>query len=259
LSLVRLEESHAVARLTLDRPEARNALSVELCDEIVAALDSVSGDARALLITGAGKVFCSGADFAAVSGPGAMRFLPAFERMLEKVARFRLPTVAAIHGAALGGGLQLATVCDFRIATQDAKLGIPSSKLGIVINYENVQRLVLLAGIAVAKEILMTGRTFSGYEAQVAGIVNRSVADEDELGEVSDGFAAGLAANAPLAVQGVKRAIQVVVDTMADARSANETAVADIDRLVGEAYASADLQEGLAAMSEKRPPEFKGH
>ena len=259
MELVQLSARGAFVELLLNRPEARNALSIEMCDAIVAALESVSEDARAVLISGAGKVFCSGADFAAVSGPGAADFLPAFERMLETVARFRLPTVAAIHGAALGGGLQLATVCDFRIATQDAKLGIPSSRLGIVINYENVQRLVLLAGIALAKEILMAGHTLSGYEAQAAGLVNRAVADAEELAEVADGYAAGLASNAPLSVQGVKRAIQLVVDTMADGRSAHESAVAEIDSLVAEAYASKDLQEGLTAMSEKRPPRFKGH
>lgn len=258
MSLVRLERDGALARLTLDRPDARNALSIELCREIVSALGSVDADARAVVIAGAGKVFCSGADFAAVSGPGAVEFLPAFEEMLEAIARFRLPTIARIQGAALGGGLQLATVCDFRVAATDAKLGIPSSKLGIVINYENVQRLVLLAGSAVAKEVLMTGRTYSGAEAEGAGLIHRAVASH-ELDPATNELATTIASNAPLAVQGVKRAIQVVVDTLADARSTNQAAVAEIDALVAEAYASEDLQEGLSALSEKRRPHFKGH
>ncbi|MBW3594375.1 MAG: enoyl-CoA hydratase/isomerase family protein [Actinobacteria bacterium] len=258
MSLVRLERDGALARITLDRPDARNALSVELCHDIVSALESVESDARAVVVAGEGKVFCSGADFAAVSGPGAAEFLPAFENMLETVARFRLPTIARIHGAALGGGLQLATVCDFRVAAVDAKLGIPSSKLGIVINYENVQRLVLLAGSAVTKEVLMTGRTYSGAEAKDAGLIHRAVAAH-ELDPATNELATTLASNAPLSVQGVKRAIQVVTDTMADARSTNAAAVAEIDTLVAEAYASQDLQEGLTAMSEKRHPHFKGH
>lgn len=258
MPLVRLERDGALARLTLDRPEARNALSIELCNEIVSALGSVDADARAVVIAGEGKVFCSGADFAAVAGPGAAEFLPAFEEMLEAVARFRLPTIARIQGAALGGGLQLATVCDFRVAAKDAKLGIPSSKLGIVINYENVQRLVLLAGSAVAKEVLMTGRTYSGVEAEGAGLVHRAV-EGHELDPATNELAETLASNAPLAVQGVKHAIQVAVDTLADARSTNQAAVADIDGLVAEAYASKDLQEGLIALSEKRPPNFEGH
>ncbi len=256
--LVTAEEAEGVARLTLNRPDARNALSIELCNDIVAALDSISDRTCVVVIAGAGKVFCSGADFAAVSGPGATEFLPAFERMLEAIARFRLPTIARIHGAALGGGLQLATVCDFRVAATEAKLGIPSSKLGIVINYENVQRLVLLGGIAVAKEVLMTGRTYSGAEAEGAGLVHRAVSGDD-LDSATHQLATTLASNAPLSVQGVKRAIQVVVDTMADARSTYPAAVDEIDRLVVEAYGSRDLQEGLAAMSEKRPPNFEGH
>ena len=256
---VRIEIDGGVARLTLDRPDARNALSIELCDDIVQALAALKDDVRVVVIAGAGKVFCSGADFAAVSGPGAAEFLPAFERMLEAVARFRLPTIASIHGAALGGGLQLATVCDFRIATKDAKLGIPSSKLGIVVNFENVQRLVLLGGIALAKEILMTGRTFSGYEAQVAGFVNRSVEDENELEEASTDLATTLASNAPLSVQGAKQSIQFVVDYLSCARDTDPIEAVEIDKLVSQAYASDDLQEGLAAMAEKRPPQFKGH
>ena len=258
MSPVRLEEEGAVARLTIDRPDARNALSIELCREIVATLGTVSDDARAVVVAGTGRVFCSGADLAAVSGPGATEFLPAFEEMLEAVARFRLPTIARIQGAALGGGLQLATVCDFRIATADAKIGIPSSKLGIVINYENVQRLVLLAGTAVAKEVLLTGRVYAGAEAAAAGLVHRSVG-AGELDSAVDELSETLAANAPLSVQGVKRAIQVVADTMADARSTNESAVNEIDALVTEAYGSRDLREGIAALSEKRPPHFEGH
>jgi enoyl-CoA hydratase len=257
LSLVSLSAEGAIARLLLDRPESRNALSIQLCDDIVSALDSVAQDARAVVIEGAGKVFCSGADFAAVSGPGAIEFLPAFERMLESVGRFRLPTVARIQGAALGGGLQLATVCDFRIAGDDAKIGIPSSKLGIVINYENVQRLVLTAGPAVAKEVLMTGRVYRGAEAAAAGLVTKAV-PEESLDRAVDELATTLADNAPLSVQGVKRAIQTVCDTMADARKTDGSKVDEIDRLVAEAYASDDLQEGLKAMSEKRPPTFQG-
>lgn len=257
MSLVELTTGGAVARLLLNRPDARNALSIELCNEIVDAFGRVPDEVRVVVLEGAGKVFCSGADFAAVSGPGAIEFLPAFERMLESVARFRLPTIARIQGAALGGGLQLATVCDFRIAAEDAKVGIPSSKLGIVINYENVQRLVLMAGPPVAKEILMTGRVFTGAEAAGAGLVTKAVPN-DALDESVDGLAAQVALNAPLSVQGVKRAIQVVTDTMADARASNQARVAEIDALVAEAYGSDDLQEGIKAMSEKRPPTFTG-
>jgi enoyl-CoA hydratase/carnithine racemase len=250
--LVEVSQAGHVATLTLNRPEARNALSIELCDAIVEGLEAIDrSEARAVVVGGAGKVFCAGADFAAVSGPGASEFLPAFERMLEAVARFRLPTIAKIHGAALGGGLQLATVCDFRIAASDASLGVPSTSLGIVVNFENVQRLVHLAGVAVAKEILMAGRRFKGPRAERAGLVTMSVPTEELTTEVED-FSEDVAALAPLSVQGAKRSIQFVVDYQSTAPDSH------IESLVVEAYSSEDLQEGLKAMAEKREPKFEG-
>src|SRR5438874_487133 len=118
MALVETEFTDRLATLTLNLPERRNALSIEMCNAISESLREIEARAglRALLLCGAGKVFCAGADVEAVSGPHASEFLPAFEAMLEAVARCRLPTVAVIKGAALGGGLQLATVCDFRIA-----------------------------------------------------------------------------------------------------------------------------------------------
>jgi enoyl-CoA hydratase len=115
----------------------------------------------------------------------------------------------------------------------------------------------LLAGVAAAKEVLMTARRYSGDEAAAAGLVNISVPIE-ELPTATEDFAKKLSGLAPLSVQGTKRAIQVVVDHLAAARSTSPDAVVEIDHLVAEAYASADLQEGIRAMSEKRPPRFTG-
>ena len=248
-----------VATLTLNRPEARNALSVQMCDDIVVAVHGLETEngARVVVVRGEGPAFCAGADFAAVSGAGGVEFLPAFERMLEAVARCRLPTIASIHGAALGGGLQLATVCDFRLATSDAKIGIPSGRLGILVNFENIERLVLLAGVAVAKEVLMTARTYSGDEAAAAGLVNASFS-KDQFEEQTRAWADRVGSLAPLSIQGTKRAIQLVADHIGSARSARSDEVAELDRLVAEAYSSQDLQEGIKAMSEKRPPDFTG-
>jgi enoyl-CoA hydratase/carnithine racemase len=252
-------EGGPIVTLTLNRPEARNALSIEMCDSIVDGLASLEtrSDVRVVILRGRGNVFCSGADLAAVSGPGAASFLAAFERMLEAVAHHPVPTIACVQGAALGGGLQLATVCDFRIGAHDAKIGIPSTRLGIVVNFENVERLVLLAGIAVAKEVLMTARVFSGVEAERAGLLTRC-ASEGELDSVTNELAERIARAAPLSVRGAKRAIEVVVDRLGAGRSRDPDAVAGVDDLVAEAYASADLQEGLRAMGEKRAPRFTG-
>lgn len=259
MALVETTLDGAVASLTLNRPEARNALSIEMCDAIVAALadiDRMDG-ARAAVVRGEGRAFCSGADFAAVSGPAGLEFVTAFERMLEAVARHRLPTVAALQGAALGGGLQLATACDFRIAADDVRIGIPSSRLGILVNFENVRRLALLVGVAVAKEVLMAARVYSGPEAVTAGLAHLSVPSE-EVHEAAVSFAHHIASLSPLSVQGSKRALQVIADDVSDPRTRSAGAVAAIDELVAQAYASDDLQEGVRAMQEKRDPNFTG-
>ncbi len=258
--LLDASEDGLVASLTLNRPEARNALSAEMCESILSGLEQVDKtDARVLIIKGAGKVFCSGADLAAVSTPGgAVGFLPVFERMLEAIARYRLPTIAVIQGAALGGGFQLASVCDFRLAASDAKIGIPSSKIGILVNFENIERLVLLAGPATAKEMLMTGRTYSGKEAETVGLVNNRIPPE-HLGSAALRLGAELAQRAPLSVQGTKVAIQAVVDHLGNTRAAHRGVVEELDHLVAAVYASEDLQEGVRALAEKRPPRFQGH
>ena len=248
-----------IATLTLNRPDARNALSVQMCEDIMVAIHGLETekDARVVILRGEGPAFCAGADFAAVSGAGGVEFLPAFERMLEAVARCRLPTIASIHGAALGGGFQLATVCDFRLAENDATLGIPSGRLGILVNFENIQRLVLLAGIAAAKEILMTARRYSGVEAAYVGLVHGSF-PLSELRTETEDWAEDVASLAPLSIQGTKRAIQVVADHLGGVRAVRPDEVAELDRLVAEAYSSEDLQEGLKAMAEKRDPDFTG-
>jgi enoyl-CoA hydratase len=257
VSSVRAVTGSPVAELVLDRPEARNALSVEMCRGIVAALEEIAAsEARCVLVRGEGLVFCAGADFAAVSGPGGLEFLPAFEEMLDAVARVPLPTIAVIQGGALGGGLQLATVCDFRIAAGDAKLGIPAARLGIVVNFENVERLVRVAGIALAKEILMTARTLSGDEARTRGLVTRAVPLTD-LDAAARSFADEVAALSPQSVRGAKQAIALAERSLTQARMTHSGEVVGIDDLVAEAYGSADLQEGLAAMAGRRPPRFE--
>lgn len=259
MSLVHAVTGSQVAEVVLDRPDARNALSIDMCRGIVTALGEVRSDAgaRCVLLRGEGKVFCSGADFAAVSGPGGLEFLPAFEEMLDAVARFPLPVVAAIQGAALGGGLQLATVCDFRIAAEDTRVGIPSARIGIVVNFENVERLVRLAGVALAKEILMTARTLTGAEAAARGLVTRTVPAAD-LESSARACAEEVAGLSPQSVQGAKTAIGLVERALTNARRTHVGEVADVDDLVAAAYASEDLQEGLGAMTERRPPRFGG-
>ncbi|MGI8407539.1 MAG: enoyl-CoA hydratase/isomerase family protein [Actinomycetota bacterium] len=247
-----------IAVITLSRPEVRNALSAEMCREITAALPDIeASDARVLSLKGEGPVFCAGADFAAISGPGGLDFLPSFTEMLGALWHFRLPTVACLTGAALGGGFQLATACDFRIASDDCKIGIPSSALGVVIDPENVERLVLLMGVRVAKEVLMTGRFFSGSEALSTGLVTE-VHPAAEIAGAADAFVHRVASLSPMAVQGAKQTINAIAAEMSSLRSRDPEGATRLDASVAEAYRSDDLQEGVAAMREKRAPNFKG-
>ena len=258
MSLVTTTGDGPVLTIELNRPSARNALSVELCDAVVEAFGQAALDdeARVIVLGGAGPVFCSGADFAAVSGPKGVDFLQSFERMLEAVGAHPLPTIARIQGAALGGGLQLATVCDFRVCETGARLGIPSSRLGVVVNLENVERLVDLVGVARAKEVLLGGKTFSGHQAVPAGLVSE-VCEPGDLSPVAERMALAIASLAPLSVQGAKRAMRVITEEHS-VRKLNPRAALEVDALVAEAYASEDLEEGIRAMNEKRRPDFKG-
>lgn len=221
MALVLQEVQGAVATLWLNRPEARNALSLALCVELADSVRALAGNesVRVIVIRGKGPVFCAGADFRAVAGADAADFLSVFEDLLEMIDRCSRPTVAVLQGAAMGGGLQLASVCDFRLAERGAKLGIPAAKLGIVVNFENVRRLVLLIGAAKAKELLVAAREVNGSEAAQFGLVTAAVAPETLDDEV-ESFVARLASRAPLAVQGMKQAIAVVANATADARAA---------------------------------------
>jgi enoyl-CoA hydratase len=241
---------------TIDRPERRNALNAAICDELAGALDE-HGSLRAVVVTGAGSAFCSGADlvtrFAEDPGgePATDTFRPAFERLLDTIVDYPAPVIAAINGPAIGAGMQLAVACDIRIAALGARLSIPGGRLGIHLSPKNIQRLAQLVGQGMAREFLLAGRVVTAEEAVEHGLVQRVAADAlaDALG-----LAGEIAALAPFTVQGHKRALNLV----AASSGLSDEAMAEICALEARAFASADLQEGLAAFEEKRNPNFQG-
>jgi len=251
-----------VGLATIDRPERRNALSAELCDDLRARLVG-SHHLRAIVITGEGTAFCAGADLARraadtgnASGGGLEHgggdtFRPAFELMLDAIVDHPAPVIAAVNGPALGAGMQLAVACDLRVVASGAKLGIPAARLGVLLSAANIRRLAMLVGHGAARDLLLTGRAIDIAEAEQVGLVSRTAADARVEGLE---LAAELAALAPLTVQGHKRALNLVVDAV----PLPEDALAEIDALEVRNFASDDLQEGLAAFAEKRPPEFEG-
>ena len=250
-----------VAVLTLNRPDRRNALSAEMLQAIFDALDALAADenARCILIRGEGKHFCAGADFSDVAEGAATgaRYGAGFEQMLRAIEEHPLPVVAAVEGAALGAGCQLLAATDLAIAAEDARIGIPSARLGILLDLEKIQRMIQVIGPAHTRELLLTGRQLDGREAAAWGLVTRTVKAK-EVDENARALAGQVAANAPLSVRGSKAAIRAVMRHAALDREAHPAAFMPHDEAALRALTSMDVAEGLKAMTERREPEFKG-
>ena len=263
MALLAAEVEGRVARLTLTRPERRNAMSLAMIEELAAALADLAShpDVRVAVLAGEGPDFCAGADFADIeavrTSPDLAGYGRSFEACLAAIEDHPVPVIARVHGAALGAGCQLAVACDLAVAAEDARLGIPAARLGILINFESVQRLVLAAGSKRAGEMLLTGRMLSGVEAESWGVVNEAV-PPGELDERTDSLAEAVAGAAPLSVRGAKRGIGIVRRSASVDRGMEGGPAAGYDALVAEAFGSHDLGEGLAAFRERRRPEFGG-
>src|SRR5256714_14650666 len=178
IELTRTEE---FALITLNRPEALNALSFSLIRDLARVLDQVAqSDARGLLITGAGtKAFCAGADIKELQGRSLLeqkRGTELGQSTFAKIERLPMPSIAIINGYAFGGGLELALACTFRLATRNAKMGLPEIKLGLIPGYGGTQRLPRALGEARALEMILSGRTMEAEEAHRVGLVQRLVA-----------------------------------------------------------------------------------
>lgn len=251
---VKLDIGGGVAVLTLDRPDALNALSFDIIAAIGRALDDVESMAgiRALIVTGAGaKAFCAGADIKELRGRDLMaqkRGAELGQRVFAKLDRLKVPSIAAINGYAFGGGLELAMACTFRVAVANAKLGLPEVKLGLIPGYGGTQRLPRLVGEARALEIVMTGRTIPAPEAERIGLVNRVVENDALAGAraLADELAGYSLPVLGFAREAVGRALDLPL-------SEGLRVEADLSTL---AYRTADAEEGMAAFAEKRKPRF---
>lgn len=254
------EPAEAVARVTLNRPDSRNALDHELLDGLAAAMPSLDRgiDLRCVLITGAGKAFSAGYDITAIPSETFERDAEAlvahpFHAALEAIAAHPWPVVAAINGHALGGGLELTLTCDLRIGASGAKLGMPPAKLGLIYGHTGLQRFIDAIGVPRTKELFLTGRNLSADRAEEIGLIHEVVA-EAELESAAVARAAEIAANAPLSMRGNKHAI--------DALNSYSRLTAEQERELIElresCFGSEDFREGIAAFAEKRKPVWKG-
>ncbi len=257
LPLVLVERQGAVAWLVLNRPDAANALSRALVAALRTELAALAGlsDLTAVVLTGAGdKAFSAGADLKerlVMTLDETRAFLDRLGALVQTIENFPRPVVAAISGAALGGGLEMALACDVRLADESASMALSEVRLGIIPGAGGTQRLSRLCGVAAAKELILTGRRIDANTALKLGLVSKVVAKADLRAAVA-ALCAELAAAGPLALAAAKRAIDAgfgrpISEALAIERACYETVLASEDR-----------NEGLRAFAEKRPPRYQG-
>lgn len=257
MDYIKLETKDMVTILTIDRPDALNALNTQVLEEIDQAFDQIDQEeTRVVIVTGSGeKSFVAGADIGEMldmDEEEGKTFGQKGNDVFRKIETFPLPVIAAINGFALGGGNELAMACDIRLASENAVFGQPEVGLGITPGFGGTQRLARLIGsVSKAKEILYTARNIKSDEAYRIGLVSK-VYPQEELMDQALKMASGIAANAPIAVRNTKKAVNEGLEKDMDEAVAFEAS------LFGQCFASEDQEEGMTAFLEKRKDkEFK--
>jgi len=258
LGVVKVRVEPPIAWIRLSRPDRLNALNDEVLDRLVEALryvDSLPWDrARVVVIYGEGKAFSAGADvsqFPSLDPLTAMRLSRKIHETASAIENLSRPVICAIHGYALGGGLELALACDIRIATRSAQLGLPEVTIGIFPGGGGTQRLARVVGLGRALELVLTGRRVSGEEAERIGLVNRAVPD-DKLLDEARALANELAQRPPIALAMAKKLVRMSLDAPIDAGLFAEAAA------FGVIFSTEDAKEGARAFLEKRRAEYRG-
>jgi enoyl-CoA hydratase/carnithine racemase len=245
-----------VARLTIANPAKRNALDHEILDAFAATLPQL--DARCLLITASGPVFSAGYDIGNLpreefADRAEALVAHPFHAAIEAVDAFPYPSVAALNGHAIGGGLELALSCDLRLASEDAKLGMPPARLGLVYSHTGLRKFLDTIGAARTRELFFTARNVPARTALQWGLVNEVVAPA-ELERYAVSYAARIAGHAPLSLRGNKRALRELL-------AAEGELDPDVERELVElreaCFRTEDFFEGVRAFAEKRPPRWR--
>jgi len=258
--LILMKENGRVCTLALNRPEKKNSLNLELVEAMEEALNELARrvDVPVLVIRGAGdEAFCAGFDIPSLSAAGqtteAVATIRPVETLFQCVVDYPMPVIAMINGAAFGAGCELAVCCDIRVAADDARLGMPPARLGLVYPWTGLRRFIQTIGLSSAKEILLTGRTYRGQRLKELGLVEH-VVPHAELETFAIQLAEEIAGNAPLALRGIKRILNLLLQS----QGLSPAGVEEARSLVAQALTSEDLREGQCAFLEKRRPKFKG-
>jgi enoyl-CoA hydratase len=247
-----LERRDRVGLITLNRPEALNALSLGMMRDVTAAATALDLDdgIGAIVITGSAKAFAAGADIKEMSSRSFQdMYLADWLGGWDALARVRTPLIAAVSGHALGGGCELAMMCDFILASDTAKFGQPEIKLGVIPGMGGSQRLTRAVGKAKAMELILTGRTMDAAEAERAGLVARVVPAAELLDDALATAATIAAMSLPIAMM-AKEAVNAAYETLLEGGIRFER------RVFHSTFATADQKEGMLAFIQKRPPEF---
>jgi E-phenylitaconyl-CoA hydratase len=248
LSTIDIRVEDAVAVLTLNRPDKRNAINDEMREEMTAAFERFGAEPaiRVVVLTGAGPAFCAGGDLTMAMPPDPQR-----PRIVESLDRFEKPVIAAINGLAFGGGLELALACDLRIAAHGARFALPEVRIGSLPGSGGTQRLPAVVGPTLAAQMILTGEPIDAAHALAAGLISQLCAPE-ELIDTAMAHARTIARNAPLAVIAAKRALRL-------AAGMHRAENLDFERaLFHELALTEDRNEGRRAFREKCQPVFKG-
>lgn len=257
MEFIKYEKKDHWAQLTVSKPEALNALSTKVLEDLNSCLDQVEADTelRALIVTGDGeKAFVAGADIKEIHdlNPDEARAFAGFgQKVFQRFENLKVPVVAMVNGFALGGGLELALACDFIYASEKAKFGLPECTLGLMPGFGGSVRLARRIGPQRAKEITFSGGMLSADEAYKMGLVNR-VFSPEALAEETQKLAQTLTQRAPLALAAIKKTIETTYGlSVSEAMAVEQKAFAEL-------FNSQDCREGTKAFIEKRKPQFQG-
>lgn len=256
-SHLKVSSKGPITQVTINRPDKLNALNIEVIEQLSQCMSQLDKDAeiRCIILTGDGqKAFVAGADiseFANFSVPeGTKLSAEGHEKLFNLVSKLNTPVIAAVNGFALGGGLELAMSCHMRVASDNARMGLPEVSLGVIPGYGGTQRLPELIGKGRAMEMIATAQMIDAATALQYGLVNHVVSQE-QLIEKCEEIASKIARNSPKAIGFAIQAVNASSNPSIDG-------YAEEVRLFGEAFGTGDFKEGTTAFLEKRKPEFKG-